>query len=249
LISEQQKRIATECLPRIEVALQEIDSPNKDCVELNSKGQLTTSKTMETREQLKKLNEDSLNIIKVIESLDKMLMDMNEQTKDIRSKSMTRSNLMDADYTYTLKVNMLLILNDDSHKVHSDPFQSSQWGYKMGISMAIQTDEQNKQRSIVVSFIIFRGDYDSILHWPFSYPITICLVDLTGTRKHVIHSIQPDSQIAIYGRPIDNANIPYEIPQFCPIEKVLENASNYICDDSIYLRIHIDFTKTGVHPF
>ncbi len=249
LASQQQQRIATECLPRIDLALQEIHSTNNICVQLNSKRQTAEAKTIETREQLKKFNEELVNIQDRIESLNKMLTDMKILTDEVKSKSVTGPSLMDADNTYTLKVNLSPLLNDDSLTVHSDPFQSSQWGYKIKISVTTQTDGQTKQRFLLVSFVILRGDYDSILRWYFCYPVKLCLVDLTGAHKHVTHSIRPDSRTAIFGEPLNNANTPYQITHFYPIDKLREKGSDYVRDDNIFIRIHIDFMETGVHPF
>ena len=133
--------------------------------------------------------------------------------------------------------------------MHSCSFQSSQSGYKMAINVAVQTDEHRKNRHVLVSFVIFRGDYDGILSWPFSYPVTLCLADLSGGPNHILHTFRPDSQAAIFDRPLDNANVPYHIPRFCAIEKLVENGSNYVRDGNMFLRLHIDFTGTGVHPF
>jgi len=249
LVSEQHQRIAAEYLPRIELTRQEIDSINNVYVELNSKRQMTEAKTIEIREQLKKFNEESVNILRRIENLSEMLMNMKILSDEIKSKPVTGPSLMDADDTYTLKINLLPLLDDESLTIHSNPFQSSESGYRMRMSMTTQTDQQSKQRFILPSFVILRGNYDSILCWPFSFPIALCLVDLTGAQKHVRHSIKPESQAGIFGRPLDDANTPYQISHFYPIAKLVENGSNYVCDDKIFLRIHIDYTERGVHPF
>jgi hypothetical protein len=210
---------------------------------------MTEAKAIEIREQLKKFNEESMNILDRVENLSKMLMDMKRLADDIKSEPVTGPNLMDADDTYTLKINLLLLLNDDSLTIHSNPFQSSQFGYRMRMSMTTQTDQQSNQRFILPSFAMLRGNYDPILCWPFSYPIALCLVDLTGAQNHVRHSIKPDSQTAIFGRPLGDANTPYQFTHFYPFAKLIENGSNYVRDDNLFLRIHIDYTETGVHPF
>jgi hypothetical protein len=186
---------------------------------------------------------------KLLETIQQMFMEMNELIDEIQTKYTTSPTLLDADDTYTLKVNVLLLLNNDSPTMHSGSCQSSQCGYKMGINITMQTDEQSKTRHILVSFVIFRGDYDAILCWPFCYPITICIMDLSGGPNHIHRSFQPDSQAAIFGRPFDNANAPYHITRFCALEKLIENGSNYVRDGDMFVKLHVDFTGTGIHPF
>jgi len=241
--------MATECLLRVESELQLIDSTDKEYNELNSKRQMMDAKSKEIRNKIKMYSEDLAKIIERIESLYQLLADMDQQINEIKSNSVTGPNLTDENDIYLWTVNFLILLSENSSPIYSGPFQTSQWGYKVGTSMAIQMNEKSKRGFISVSFIIFRGDYDSILQWPFPYPVTLCLVDLRGKQKHVIHSIRPDSRTAIFGRPLDDANVPYQIAEFCPVQKLIENGNNYVSDDKIFVRIHVDFTETGAHPF
>jgi hypothetical protein len=249
ITNEQCQRILVEYLEKIESAIQETVSINDDCMTLSSTRQVIETKIKQIREQLVKLNQASVISIKLIESLNQMFVEINQLISEIKFKSVIGPNLMDSDDTYTWKINVHLLLNDTSSTMHSDMFQCSQWGYKMGMSINLQTDEQNKTRYLQVCFVIFRGDFDAIVRWPFSYPITFCLVDLAENKNHIIHSIRPDSQTAIFGRPLDNANKPYRIARFCSSEKVSEIGSNYVRDGNMFLRMYIDFTEKGVHPF
>jgi hypothetical protein len=249
VISEEHQRMFSECHRRIESELQLIDFTEKEYIELNLKRETMDAKSMELREKLKVFSEDLPKTVERIKSLYQALSDMEKQIDEIKSKSVTGPNLMDDNDIYLWTVNLIILLSDNSSPIYSHPFQTSQWGYKLGTSMAIQTDEKTKRDFILVSFIIFRGDYDSILQWPFPYPVRLCLVDLKGTQKNIIHSIRPDSQTAIFGRPLNNANAPYQIPEFCPVEKLVENGNNYVSDDHMFVRIHVDFTETDTHPF
>ena len=248
-VNEEYIQMLSEYLRRVESTIQGADSINNDCIRLNSERQLLETKITEIREKLSKLNETSFNNTKLIENLAETYMDLKKLIDEIQSKSVIGPALMDADDTYTWKINILVLLNDTTQTTYSGPFQCSQWGYRLGMSMTLQMDDQNIQRNVVVSVVFFRGDYDAILDWPFSYPMALCLIDLAGAQNHIVHSVLPDSRTAIYGRPLNNANVPLQITQFCPLEKLVENGTNYVRDGNMFLRLHIDFTKKGVHPF
>lgn len=250
LVGEQHQRIAIECLPRIETTLEEVQSTNNALLELESKRQTTEAKITDIREQSKKFHEDLVSAQTLIENLSKMLTDMKYLSDSVMSKSATGPNIMDFDNTFTWKINLLNLFNDNSLPIYSAPFQSSQWGYRIKMGMSTHTIEQSKERFIVPSFTILRGDYDSILEWPFPYLITLSLVDLTGQQKHITHSIQLDAtRAAIFGEPLGETNTSCQISGFYSIAKLAERGSNYVQDDNIFIRTHIDFTKTSVHLF
>jgi hypothetical protein len=249
LINEQYLQMLAEYLQRLESTIQEADPISHECTRLNSEWEMLAAKIIEIRQQLRKLNEVATNGTKLLEDQNEIFMDLKRLIDEIRSKSAIGPVLMDAADTYTWKVNILLLLNDNSLTIHSGPFQCSQWGYRFGISMTAQIDEPNSYHTIAVSFAIFRGEYDAILHWPFSYPITLCLVDLDDAQNHIIHSVLPDSRSAIFGRPSSDANTPYHITRFCPVNKLVENGTSYVRDGYIFVRMHTDFTGKGVHPF
>ncbi|CAF1134083.1 unnamed protein product [Adineta steineri] len=207
------------------------------------------TRAMEAREQLRTLSESSLNTVKFLETIQQMFNEMNKLISEIREKCSMNPTILDDNDTYTLKINVLLLLNNNSAAMHSGSVHSSKCGYNIGISVAMETDEQVNHRYVHVSFMICRGDYDAILYWPFSYPITISLVDLSGGSNHIFHSIQPGSQAEIFNRPLSTANMPYQISRFCSAEKLAETDSNYVRDGNMFVRLHVDFTETDHFPY
>ena len=248
-IIEAKQHILTECLPKINQVLEDAHVADNTCSELTSKRVVTETKVTQIREELQRVSEDSMNILHHIDNINKNLMDMMTKINEIKSKPTTGPNLMDGNDIYTWKINLSVLLNDELVTIFSDPFQSSKWGYRMKISITTYVEEHKKHRFIQPAFVLLQGEYDGILRWPFCYPITFCLVDLTGSHKNVVKMIKPDSRSAIFARPLDTANMPYTFSDFYLLEKLTANGSNYVQDNNIFLQIHVDFSETGVNPF
>lgn len=249
LANEQYLQMLSEYLKIVESTVQQTDPIADDCVRLNSEREILEHKFGEIRKQLKAINDASANNVKLIQTLNELVMDLKRLIDEIDSKPVGGPLLIDDNDIYTWKISSVFLFNDSTSTVQSGPFQTAQWGYKLGMSMTLQIDEQNLQRNVAASFVIFRGEYDAILQWPFPYPIALCLVDLAGTQNHIIHCIVPDTRSVTFGKPSNTANMPYHIAQFCPIERLVENGTNYVRDGNMYVKLHVDFTKKGVHPF
>lgn len=249
MASEQYQVALVDCLSKVESMLGTIHGTDDALSEAKSRRQIIEAKVIEMRQQLFKINEASIKSIGFLDSIQEIFVETHHLLSEIQLISMSSPKIMDNDDTFTWKVNTLVLLNNETGMMHSDAFQSSQWGYKMRISICLEADSQSLKRFLLIYFFIMRGAYDSILHWPFSYPITVCLVDLVRGQNHMVHSIRPDSQAAMFGKPLNEANTPYPIAQFCSLEKLSEDGSSYIQDGYMFLKLHICFTGEDVNPF
>ncbi|CAF0793247.1 unnamed protein product, partial [Didymodactylos carnosus] len=122
--------------------------------------------------------------------------------------------------------------------IYSPPFYSSPTGYKMRIRVYLQGDGNARGTHISVFFVIMRGEYDAILKWPFNFKVTFCLFDQSGQQKHIIDSFRPNINSNSFQRPRNEMNIASGIPKFFPI---LQDGSNYIQHDIMYIKCFIDF--------
>ena len=226
-----------------------VDEVHKDYMQISLKKQNIQGKIQEIRENMKKQAKEFLAGSERLEKLCGMLYDLGKLIEEIQAMSLSRCKQMDDNHVYIWKINRPSQLTNDSRLIYSDRVQTSKWGYELGMSLEISMDEKGKQRYVILSFIIFRGAYDAILEWPFPYIVTLCLVDVMGTGKQIVYSIKPNSQPASFDRPSDDANPPYSIGKFCAVENLLESQSTYVSEDNIFFRLHVDFTKTGRHPF
>jgi hypothetical protein len=232
---------------------QKIDSLNEDivpiidnCARLDSERKMIEGTITEKRKELTKHKESWDKSTKLLESLLQMLLDMTKLLDEIKSKSLAGPKLIESDMTFTWKANFQLLVSNE-RKLDSETFQTSQSGYLMQLGVDLQTDEQGKKRYLTVSVTILRGEFDAILSWPVPFALSLSLVDLTNTKKHIEHSMPRYSSPDIIGRPINLANKPYRA-QFCTIETLFENANHYINDGFIFIRLHMDFNSASAQP-
>ncbi|CAF1490225.1 unnamed protein product, partial [Didymodactylos carnosus] len=78
--------------------------------------------------------------------------------------------------------------------IYSPPFYSSPTGYKMRARLYLNGDGNARHTHMSLFFLLMRGEYDSILCWPFNYKVTFCLFDQTQQNRHVIDSFRPDTK-------------------------------------------------------
>ena len=175
-----------------------------------------------------------------------MLTNMDSLLDEIKSKSPTGLKLISLDSTFIFKLNIVALMNQ-GQTMQSEVFYTSQSGYKITLNCDQYIDEQTEKRFISISFVILPGEFDAILNWPFTYPITIKILDLVGTKKDIVHSISYDVQISTLTRPVNNGSSSFVIKKSCPVDLLIENGNTYIQDGFIYLQTYIDFTAHGSH--
>ncbi len=109
--------------------------------------------------------------------------------------------------------------------VTSPPFYTSKYGYKLSLRIYLNGDKSTRDTYLSLYITVMYGEYDSLLKWPFSYPITLCLYDRSAKHDHVVHTITPDITSACFERPRTIANKSGGIPEFCPLWKVYNHIS------------------------
>lgn len=126
----------------------------------------------------------------------------------------------------------------------SPHFYTGQNGYKMYIGAYLNGDGSGHNTHLSVFFVLMKGDYDSLLKWPFDYKITLMLIDQTH-RRHIWDRFQPDRDNPSFHRPQTDTNAPYHRPHFAELS-VLDDP-RYVKDDVMYIKCIID-TSSIFHP-
>jgi hypothetical protein len=229
---------------KTESLIEEVNPIVANCSRLDSERQMIATQINAVRTESIKIKESSDNSAKLIESLHQILVNMITHLDDIKRKPIPGPKLMSLDSKYIWKVNFHVLINN-GRTLQSEPFHTSQSGYRIMISCDIHVDEQNQKRYLSVSFTILPGEFDAILSWPFMFPITLSIVDLTAAKKHVTHSI-PRS--VILSQPKNNMPSSYCAKKFCLIDPLLENGNNYIQDGFMFIEVYMDFMAPGVNP-
>ena len=91
---------------------------------------------------------------------------------------------------------------------------------------------------------VCKGEFDSLLSWPFNHKVTFTLLDQCPTiesRRHLSYTIKPNTckeNIPFLGRPTGERNASFGAQKFVELE-VLQSL-DYILDDTIFIKVEID---------
>lgn len=196
-------------------------------------------------EQLKKSEEESSQMLRVVQMNDNILQTSIEALQQtlLDSSSLAANN---GSYIWKITGVAEKIANaiaDRQTSIYSPPFYSSPTGYKMCMRLYLNGDGQARRTHLSLFFVLMRGNYDPILVWPFQYKITFCLYDQTGSQRHMIDSFRPDTRSNSFQQPRSNMNIASGIPKFLPLSIIQQENNPYIRDDCMFIRCIADFAS------
>ncbi|XP_067681954.1 TNF receptor-associated factor 3-like isoform X2 [Haliotis asinina] len=124
--------------------------------------------------------------------------------------------------------------------LYSQPFYTSKYGYKMCARVYLNGDGMGKTTHVSLFFVIMRGEYDSLLPWPFQQKVTLYLLDQGAERHHLSDHFHPDPSSSSFRKPQTEMNIASGCPLFVS-HSVLENPTNsYLKDDTIFIKIAVE---------
>lgn len=101
-----------------------------------------------------------------------------------------------------------------------------------------------KGKFVSLFICICRGDYDTLLVWPFSHRVTFTLLDQgddIDNRRHIVYSVKPNTckeNKPFLGRPITDRNASFGAQKFTDLDTM--GTLEYIKDDTIYIKVEID---------
>ena len=122
--------------------------------------------------------------------------------------------------------------------LYSTPFYTSRHGYKMCARIYLNGDGMGKGSHLSFFFVIMRGPFDALLHWPFKQKVTLTLINQEG-KKHISDSFRPDPHSSSFQRP---GRREMNIASGCPMFIRTDHLTNggFVKDDSIYVRVVVD---------
>ncbi|KAM5238924.1 TNF receptor-associated factor 5 isoform 2-T2 [Ctenodactylus gundi] len=132
----------------------------------------------------------------------------------------------------------------DGHvvSIFSKPFYTSRCGYRLCARAYLNGDGSGKGTHLSLYFVVMRGEFDSLLQWPFRQRVTLMLLDQSGKKNHIMETFKADPNSSSFKRPDGEMNIASGCPRFVA-HSTLENAKNtYIKDDTIFLKVTVDLT-------
>ena len=92
--------------------------------------------------------------------------------------------------------------------LYSAPFYTSRHGYKMCLRVYLNGDGTSRETHLPFFLTLMKGEYDALLQWPFSQPVTLMLLDqeirciamnlITSDRNYVHNCDRSVEQEYIY---------------------------------------------------
>lgn len=128
--------------------------------------------------------------------------------------------------------------------IFSLPFFTSRFGYKLTLSACLYGDGKARGKFFSLFICICKGEYDSLLIWPFSHRITFTLIDQCQdpeARKNMVYTVKPNTckeNAPFLSRPTSDRNASFGAQKFAELE--LLNTLDYIRDDTIFIKVHVD---------
>ena len=110
-------------------------------------------------------------------------------------------------------------------------------GYKMNLQLYPNGDRQARNTHMSIFLVIWKGDYDPILPWPFRLRVTLMLLDHKG-KNHISTPFTPQRDMAAFARPQQEKNKGSGLPHFCELSKLQQKQpSEYVKDDTVYIKV------------
>ncbi|XP_073409510.1 TNF receptor-associated factor 5 isoform X2 [Dendrobates tinctorius] len=127
--------------------------------------------------------------------------------------------------------------------IYSQHFYTSRCGYRLCARAYLNGDGSGKGSFLSLYFVVMRGEFDSLLSWPFKQKVTLILIDQSGKKNHIVDVFKADPHSSSFKRPEGETNIASGCPRFVSHTQ-MENPKNacFIKDDTIFIKVAVDLT-------
>ena len=135
-------------------------------------------------------------------------------------------------------------INGQVTSLYSPPFYTARNGYKMCIRVYLNGDGMGHQTHVSLFFVLMKGEFDSLLKWPFDHKVSLIMVD-QKQRKHIVQTFKPTPESSSFQCPVSDMNVASGCPQFCKVSSL--DDESYTKDDSLFIKCIVD-TSRIFHP-
>lgn len=193
-------------------------------------------------DELNKLdNENEKNVKELIEKLNGIQIELDNIKK---TREQSEILVLDTNSTTTLR---FIYPNSSSFSMNSSIFKTSKYGYAFMLRVCSTIESNEEYLSLFLS--LYNGEYNNLIPYPFSYDIHFLLWDQSNQQKHIVYVVKPDLNSSAFLRPTSEKNDEYGIIKFCSLRYLTDRESIYVKDGIFFIRVFIDFLKTGLNPF
>jgi hypothetical protein len=136
-------------------------------------------------------------------------------------------------------------ITERQKSIYSPPFYSSQTGYKMQLRLFLNGDSSTRGTHMSLYLVIMKGDYDAIVHWPFTFKVTFTLLNQLQSNNNESKFFWSDPTSSCFQRPRINMNTPYGFSKFFSLNLFEQNETHYVQDDAVFMKVEVDFLAKG----
>ena len=173
--------------------------------------------------------------------MDKTLQDIQEEYQDLSlAVQVLQATSYDGKFIWKIPEvsrRQYESLKGTTISLFSAPFYTSRFGYKLCLRLYMNGDGSGKGTHLSLFLSIMKGEYDSLLQWPFPCHVTLMLLDQRG-QDHITESFNPDPTSSSFWRPQTELNIASGLPRFAPLSVLHDR--RYVVDDTIFFKAIID---------
>lgn len=170
-------------------------------------------------------------------SLSKLLSTVREDCQKQMFDQPKVYRLLSVDNDFTWNVNIKSLFEKKVYQIDSEILKTCSAGYLIQFQLRVDRKKLHLSK-IDFGCVLITGDYDSILFWPFSFPITVSVLNLRSTNHYSV-TIDPKSDPDLFDRPNRNEKKYFYLDDFLDISTSTSEHANYIEDSKIFMRIHI----------
>ncbi|KAK6191949.1 hypothetical protein SNE40_003519 [Patella caerulea] len=129
----------------------------------------------------------------------------------------------------------------DTTAIHSPPFYSSYYGYKLCVRVNLNGVDNAKGVCLSVFVHFLQGEYDDILEWPFNGRIILSVLDQNSIceyRRHIVETLMAKPTLAAFQKPTTPRNHKgFGYMEFVPLA-ALDNG-HFIKNDTLIIKAHV----------
>uniref|UniRef100_T1IJI5 MATH domain-containing protein n=1 Tax=Strigamia maritima TaxID=126957 RepID=T1IJI5_STRMM len=125
--------------------------------------------------------------------------------------------------------------------VFSDPFYSSEFGYKMRLQLYPNGNGVGMGTHLSIFLQVMKGPHDAVLKWPIEYRASFSVLDQSTHQVHLTYTLEYDliKFREDYAKPIDEFNTGLGFSTFISLD-VLKPL--YLVDDAIFFKVEVKIT-------
>ncbi|XP_066568856.1 TNF receptor-associated factor 1 isoform X2 [Amia ocellicauda] len=128
-------------------------------------------------------------------------------------------------------------IDDTMPCLDSEAFYTETYGYKMKVRLYLNGDEQAKGNHLSLYLILLKGDFDSLLQWPFSETIRISVLNHSNLEDSMVHSLVPNhSLLNSFQRPSESGNAAFGVSQFAPLDEFYSRLTQFVHNDTLFVK-------------